>query len=102
MPSGRAKARKKYSFALGRPENAGSGGQKRAKSVILRSGGPNNAGREVQMRTKTLILSLKGPKNWQKLTKKGQNGHFCPQKPLKWRFWRAKKDKNLNFVLERP
>ena len=99
-PSGRLKARKKCDFALGRPENAGSGGQKRAKLPLLRSRRPNNGHWEELPRTKSLFLSLKSPKTWKKLTKKGQNGHFCPQKPLKWRFWRAKKDKNLNFVLE--
>ena len=78
VPFGRSKARKKCCFALRKPENAC---------------------REALPRTKSLFLSLKSPKTWQKLPKKGQNGHFCAQKPLKRRFWRAKKDKNSSFVL---
>ena len=76
---GKAKARKTATSALGRPKNGYW---------------------EDLPRTKSLFLSLKSPKTWKKLTKKGQNGHFCPQKPLKWLFGRQKKDKNSSFVLE--
>ena len=100
VPFGRPKARKNANFALERAEKCGSGGQKRATTRLLRSRRPNNGYWEDLPRTKSLFLSSKSPKTWEKLPKKGQNGHFCPQKPLKWRFWRAKKDKNLNFVLE--
>ena len=74
---------------------------KARKTATSALGRLNNGYWEDLPRTKSLFLSLKSPKNWQKLTKKGQNGHFCPQKPLKWRFERQIKDKNLNFVLER-
>ena len=49
---------------------------------------PENSGSEGKKRTKTLILSSKRPKIWEKLTKKGQKRHFCPQKPRIWRLER--------------
>ena len=100
-PSGSSKARTNLTFALERPEKCHREAHKRAKTQLLRSRRPNNGYCEDLPRTKTSILSSNWPKTWEKLTKKGQNGHFCPQKPIKWLFGRAKKDKNSSFVLKR-
>lgn len=100
-PSGSSKARTNLTFALERPEKCHREAHKRAKTQLLRSRRPNNGYWEDLPRTKTSILSSNWPKTWEKLTKKGQNGHFCPQKPIKWLFGRAKKDKNSSFVLKR-
>ena len=81
VPTVSAKAHKNLDFVLGKPENGGSGRQKR---------------------TKTSILCLKGSKTRVRKAKKAQKPRFCARKARKWGFRRAKAHKNADFVLERP
>ena len=81
VPTVSAKAHKNLDFVLGKPENGGSGRQKR---------------------TKTSILCSKGSKTRVRKAKKAQKPRFCARKARKWGFRRAKAHKNADFVLERP
>ena len=94
-------ARKKCSFALGRPENGASEDQKRAKSVILRSEGQKMALRRIKSAQKVQFCarkalkvpcgSPKARKMWVFALGRAGNGSSESQN----------EDKNLNFVLER-
>ena len=96
---GKPKSAQKPHFCAQKAGKVLSGSPQARKNTTFALGRSRKCCWEDLPRTKSLFLSLKYPKTWQKLTKKGQNGHFCPQKPLKWRFGRQKKDKNLTFVL---
>ena len=81
MPIPRLLEHKNADFVLVKPENAGSGGQKR---------------------TKTSILCSKCPKTVVPKAKSAQKCGFCAREARKWGFRRVKTHKNLDFVLGKP